>query len=174
MPKKSKKNFVLFRQKNYRLRFGGFFGKISGVQKRLKTLSLLVSYAALALVVAGGCATQTTTTRPSKDPSRSGRQAIKVEVFEKEIRYLGNPITKERLVKRLLDDEVKNNAPSRLSKKSQKLQMALWRPVELHAKEQMPDARLDDLAEYLEANSILNVIVMKPKVGVSYKDDEFE
>ena len=127
------------------------------------------------LLFVAGCATQTTVVgRKSSFGGigggvSDGRPGIIVDVRNNGLYYHGDRYSKERMVKKLLADEVKNNAPTR----DKRIDNAgvLLRPVHLVEKEDLPDGHAEDLRRYFIANKIPGVVIVKKKTSVSTISD---
>ena len=141
-----------------------------------KLYATLLAAAAL-LSLTAGCATQTTTI--SRSPSHGGALSassddrlpgISVEVYKNELRLYGNPITQERLVKRLFDEEMSD---AQKSKRNNPRGIFL-RTVVLEAKDDVSRSSLIDLRNYLARNKIPRVVISTQKIAISYADEDGE
>ena len=94
-----------------------------------------------------------------------GRPAINVDVRNDGLYYHGNRYTKERVVKKLLADEVQNNAPTR----DRRIDNAgvLLRPVQLVEKEDLPYGYIEDLRRYFIANNVPGVVIVRKKTSTA-------
>lgn len=139
----------------------------------LKQLYIVAAIAA-ALASAVGCATQTTTiSRTSTHGSTFGGNSaqrshgITVEVYKHELRLLGDVVSREQLVKRLLEMEAEGE-----KQKSSKTAVVFFQAIVLKAKEDVPLADLADLRNYLIRNKLPRVMISTPKTSISYSDSD--
>lgn len=116
--------------------------------KREMTLLCAVS---LCVVLLAGCVTSTKTRVKSAE---SGRRGVEVEVHEDGTMMLyGNPIDREKLVDRLIDDESADKG----------------RAVELKARGDVRRRELVELRDYLVAHKIPNVVVVTQRNAMAYE-----
>ena len=95
-----------------------------------------------------------TSTKTRVKSAESGRRGVEVEVHEDGTMMLyGNPIDREKLVDRLIDDESADKG----------------RAVELKAKGDVRRRELVELRDYLVAHKIPNVIVVTQRNAMAYE-----
>ena len=142
-----------------------------------KKLSATLLTAAALLSLTAGCATQTTTISRSSShgsslsaSSSAGRPGISVEVYKNELRLYGNPITKERLVKRLFAEEMPSDQKSK-----RKNPLGIFpRTVVLEAKDNVTRNELGELRDYLASNKIPYTVIATKVKASSYVDEDGE
>jgi len=124
-----------------------------------------------ALLLSAGCATKTAVVeRKSAFGGMSdGRPAIEVQIRNDGLYYDGGKYTRERVVKRILADEVRNNTPT----KDRRIDNSgvLLRPVKLVEKGDLPDGYVEDLRRYFIANKIPGVVIQRKKEAYSVITD---
>ena len=146
--------------------------------KRIKPNELYLSVLSVLLLTLG-CATQTTVIERKSTfggvggsgGMGDGRPGINVDVRNDGLYYDGRKYTKERVVKKLLADELKNNAPTR----DRRIDNAgvLLRPVHLYEKEDLPYGYTEELRRYFIANKIPGVVIVKRKSSTVSINDQW-